>query len=60
MFLLWATISATGQTLTAIEGTASVSTGRDFNGWIDGLRLTKGVARYDAAFTPPTKEFPTL
>lgn len=30
----------------------------DYDGWMDEMRVTKGVARYTANFTPPTAAFP--
>jgi hypothetical protein len=32
--------------------------GNGVNGWLDDLRITKGVGRYTTTFTPPTAPFP--
>jgi hypothetical protein len=59
--VLGTTISIT-QTLnsptTAVTVGGEVAGGGYWNGYIDDLRITKGVARYTTTFTPPTAAFP--
>ncbi len=51
------TINFSSSAFTTMGGSASANDyNRYFNGYIDDLRITKGVARYTANFTPPTAQ----
>ena len=53
-----ATAAVTFWNTTVLLMIGSDSTARPFGGQIDEVRITKGVARYAGAFTPPTAAFP--
>lgn len=38
----------------------NISIGKYYNGWLDELRVSKGIARWTANFTPPTNEYMVL
>lgn len=58
-------ISSTTSTHSLYNNTAEVQLGlsntgaEGYNGWMDEVRFTKGVARYTANYTPTTSEFPS-
>ena len=54
------TINYASPTSILILGTNDVGSGSYLNGYIDDLRITKGVARYTANFIPPTAPFPDI
>lgn len=51
---------STDYTRTRLVVGAYASNADRLNGYIDDFRITKGVARYTAGFTPPAKRFPTF
>lgn len=54
-----ATVSTNFTQQNGYVGTAYNASSNPFYGYMDDLRITKGVARYTSNFTPPTAAFPT-
>lgn len=51
-------ISALTPSILSIGGNDYTSVPHDLNGYMDEVRITKGLARYSETFTPPTTPFP--
>ena len=65
LFINGTKVAETPSSITTFATDRALRIGADFSGdaayhgYIDDLRITKGVARYTANFTPPTAPFPT-
>ena len=65
MFIDGVLVASPSNTVNIYAATSTLSIGAFANagflmqGWIENLRITKGVCRYTSTFTPPERAFPT-